>query len=156
MEDRNLDPNRLESVNAPYPKHLETLVEMMRRDGWNGRPLLVEEVKDYQGITDYPAWTGSHRIEAARRAGLTTIPCCVITKEEADSAFSAAGYDRCEYSSWRDAVTGAEGPTDRDRLRGLERAGLGEPARMLKEEIQAQEGADSSNADGRGSERARA
>ena len=84
-------------------------------------------------------WTGSHRIEAAKRAGLNKIPCRVITKEEADVAFQSAGYEQYGFSCWRQAVTAKHGMFDENRLVGLESAGLAEAAEMLREEIKLQE-----------------
>lgn len=139
MEERDISPQQLRAVNAPFDReHLQSLVESMRNRGWIGRPLLIEEVYRY-GFPQYIAWTGSHRIEAAKRVGLAYIPCLVITHQEADSAFSGAEYDQNGFSSWRDAVTSAEGPLDTHRLRGLERAGLAQAAHMLMQEIAAQD-----------------
>jgi len=47
-------------------------------------------------------------------------------------------YERYGYSSWRDAVTGAEGAYDEDRLRGLHKVGLVEAANALEAEISRQ------------------
>jgi len=138
MEDRDIPPTQVRKVNAAVNHDLiESLVESMKKDGWTGRPLLVEEVCRYERYTQYFAWTGSHRIEAAKRAGLSSVPCMVTTHKEADSAFSGAGYDQYGFSSWRGAVSSAEGPLDEHRLRGLERAGLQEAAQMLREELAA-------------------
>jgi len=49
----------------------------MRENGWQGRSLLV-----IQRETQYFAWTGSHRIAAAREVGLESIPCYVIAEEK--------------------------------------------------------------------------
>lgn len=46
----------------------------MQANGWVGRPLLVIERVD----GTFQAWTGTHRIHAARNAGLATIPCYVV------------------------------------------------------------------------------
>ena len=136
MEERDLPPTHVSPVNAPVNHTLvESLVESMEKDGWTGRPLLVEEVCRYKLYTQYFAWTGSHRIEAAKRAGLSSVPCRVITHKEADSAFSGAGYDQYGFSSWRGAVSSAEGPLDEHRLRGLDRVGLQEAAQMLRDEL---------------------
>lgn len=45
----------------------------MEENGWNGRPLLVIR----SGDENY-AWTGSHRIAAARAASLQEVPCYVL------------------------------------------------------------------------------
>jgi len=49
----------------------------MRENGWEGRSLLV-----IQRETKFFAWTGSHRIAAAREVGLESIPCYVIAEEK--------------------------------------------------------------------------
>lgn len=69
-----IDPWEIEPLHEPRNKrHLRELVSSMRKDGWVGRPLLCIECAD--GIV---AWTGSHRIEAARVACLSAIPCYVM------------------------------------------------------------------------------
>ena len=52
---------------------LETLTASMERNGWQGRAILVS-VRD----GGFFAYTGSHRIAAARAAGLEQIPVVVI------------------------------------------------------------------------------
>jgi len=134
MLNLDISPHKLNEVNKPYLARTKTIVKSMRSHGWVGRRLLVEEVNNY-GYREYYAWTGSHRIEAAKRAGLNKIPCRVITKEEADVAFQSAGYDQNGFSCWRQAVTAEHGMLDKNRLVGLESAGLAEAAEMLREEI---------------------
>lgn len=135
--DKDIDPRRIRKVNASFDEqHVVRLTASMKQLGWSGRPLLVVEVQQY-GFVDFFAWSGSHRVEAAMRANLDTVPCRVISRADADKAFGGAGYDRYGFSCWRDAVTSAEGMYDNDRLRGLEKAGLAEAAQMLREEITA-------------------
>jgi hypothetical protein len=64
--------------------HLRELTNDMIENGWCGRPLLVIE-RD----SDYLAWTGSHRIAAAKLAGLASIPCYVLP----ESALTTRGFD---------------------------------------------------------------
>jgi len=140
MENRQLDPKELKRINPPFDDCLlDRIVRNMKREGWCGRPLLVEEAKRYS-LTKYYAWTGSHRIEAAKRANLSAVPCCVITEAEAKAAFSKAGYNWYGYSCWRDAVMGREGGQDSDRLRALEKAGLHQAAQMVRDEMAAEDG----------------
>jgi uncharacterized ParB-like nuclease family protein len=55
----------------------EALVEAMRLEGWEGRPLLV--VYRQGGASyRYQALTGSHRLAAAREVGLKEIPAIVV------------------------------------------------------------------------------
>ncbi len=141
MEDRELDPKELVRINPPFEASLlERIMCNMKKNGCRGRRLLVEEVQQYHHLIEYYAWTGSHRIVAASQLNLPTVPFRVITKAEADAAFSKAGYIRNGYSCWRDAVMGREGGQDPDRLRGLEKAGLYEAAQMLREELAAEDG----------------
>ncbi len=63
--------NPLHDVNNP--NKLASLTADMQVRGWIGRPLLVEIMGD-----GYQAWTGSHRIAAARAAGLDRIPVLVV------------------------------------------------------------------------------
>lgn len=51
----------------------QQLVEDMKENGWNGRPLVVIDC-----CGEYSALTGSHRLAAAREAELYEIPCAVV------------------------------------------------------------------------------
>jgi ParB-like chromosome segregation protein Spo0J len=61
-------------------EHVRNLADDMKENGWIGRPLLVIERE-----SDFLAWTGSHRIAAAKLAGLKTIPCYVVQESELTS-----------------------------------------------------------------------
>ena len=67
----------LEQIEAFHPprdmQQIDNLTADLRLHGWKGRPLLV-----YSTPTGYQAISGSHRIAAARRAELQSIPCVVI------------------------------------------------------------------------------
>lgn len=81
----HLDPEEITPLHeARSPRHLRELVDDMRLNGWHGRPLLVIEREN-----GYLAWTGSHRIAAAKEAGLTQIPCYVLSESE----LNAHGFD---------------------------------------------------------------
>ena len=51
---------------------LDELVEGLRLKGWTGRPLLVHRVGRM-----FEAWCGSHRVAAARVAGVRILAYCV-------------------------------------------------------------------------------
>lgn len=71
-----LNPNNIKPLHGVRIKSLyAALLKQMKTDGWNGRPLLVVE---HEG--GYQAWTGSHRIAAAREAHLN-VPCYVLPEE---------------------------------------------------------------------------
>lgn len=55
---------------------LSALVAAMTADGWSGRALLVVARGDR-----YVAWTGSHRLAAARAAGVTNVPVVVVSED---------------------------------------------------------------------------
>jgi hypothetical protein len=101
--------------------------------------LLVEEGLYGQTV----AWTGSHRIEAAKLARLREIPCRVITRAESQAALHRLP-DTEGYSSLREALTkrsNGGGPLDRERLEGLRRlGGLDEAAAALEVEIASEPG----------------
>lgn len=147
MEDREIDPSRISGVNELDEAKVRRLADSMRAHGWPSgeRRLLVEEatLQPIPGAYDQPlrlhAWTGSHRIAAAKLAGLT-VPCRVITVREADAAFGGAGFDRYGFNSWRDCATATCGRSDRHRLVALEKTALKEAAAMLRDEIEAVEG----------------
>lgn len=88
---------------ARYRKHVRELAHDMRRNGWQGRPLLVIERDN-----DYLAWTGSHRIAAAKEAGIRQIPCYSLS----ESKLIALGFE----ADWGHVE-------DRDRLEILRKVG---------------------------------
>jgi hypothetical protein len=61
-------------------KLVKELVSDMRENGWQGQPLLVIE-----RAQDYFAWTGCHRIEAAKQVGYSSVPCYVIQERDLQS-----------------------------------------------------------------------
>ena len=134
-----LDPN---DIDPPHEAHdeplLARLVENMKRDGWERRRLLVEDIT--LGPDRYQGWTGSHRIEAARRAELPQVPCLVLTVEErkkaeleaiAGNVLGLAGY-----GSFLKLVShGLQRNDNKGRLKALVRAGLEEAAELMQEEL---------------------
>jgi hypothetical protein len=138
LEEQDIEPRRLIGVNYQDPAKVERIAESMRTNGWQGRRLLVEQSHDVRVY----AWTGSHRIAAAKAAGLATVPCRIITLDEADKALAQLP-DTVGYQSLRDALTSSRnggGRLDRDRLAGLRRLGMDDAATALEEEIAAEEG----------------
>jgi ParB-like chromosome segregation protein Spo0J len=71
-----VDPRRINPLHRVRRKktHLPLLVALMRQHGWRGRPILVEQVKPGH----YQAWTGTHRLAAAKRAPLRRVPVVLI------------------------------------------------------------------------------
>jgi ParB-like chromosome segregation protein Spo0J len=134
MEDRILAPDWLHGVNYPKPEKVQRIAAKMKAHGWNDRPLLIEEGLHGQLV----AWTGSHRIEAAKLAGIRDIPCQVITHAESQAALERLP-DTVGLSSLRDALTkrsNGGGPRDHERLEGLRRlGGLDVAAAALELEI---------------------
>lgn len=65
---------------------LERLTNAMRRDGWVGAPIVIVERQD----ADPLAVTGSHRIEAARAAGID-VPAVLLADLFAEQGASLAG-----------------------------------------------------------------
>lgn len=128
----DLNPLFVDPVNDIDQARVATLAASLRNVGWIGPEILVEETEH-----GFVAWTGSHRLAAAKIAGVS-VRCLVLGKTEARSAFEAT-YSRGYHRSWRDAVTDAEGPFDQDRLRALRRVGLEEMADHLAEEVRRQE-----------------
>jgi len=90
MDEIDLAPDAIRIINsANDTEFLARLVESMRKEGWKGRRLLVEESVQHR-VSQYFAWTGSHRLEAAKEVGLLTVPCLVILAAEAETAFVRA------------------------------------------------------------------
>ena len=77
---RRVDPQHimpLHGIASSRAQHLRELIARMRKHGWQGRPLIVEEVSPYR----YQAWTGTHRLAAARRIGMR-VPVVLIDKDK--------------------------------------------------------------------------
>ena len=77
---RTVDPlhvTPLHGILQSRAHHLRELIDRMRRDGWEGRSLIVEETTPHR----YQAWTGTHRLAAARRVGLR-VPILLIDKDK--------------------------------------------------------------------------
>lgn len=111
----------------------EKLVASFKDNGWEGRPLLVEKGEG----SLRQSWTGSHRIAAAKKAGLEEIPCYVLDDamlddHEDDEEWSNLERDR--YGFWAGA-----GSDDRTRLEILEAAGEKKAAFLMRAEIEANE-----------------
>ena len=87
----DIDPWEIVPLHGPRLDYHD-LTDDMLGNGWQGRPLLVIERDE-----DYLAWTGSHRIAAARDAELVTIPCYVIADTDAgDSSWAIQDWERLE------------------------------------------------------------
>jgi hypothetical protein len=104
-----VEPRR---VNPPHPvknrEKLRRLTEAMKADGWDGRPVLA-----YRSGGGYQAITGSHRIAAARAAGLERIPVLLIEdKDLPDAVYTALD----------------EGEDNYDRARALEKMLKADPS----------------------------
>ena len=87
----DIAPNEIEPLHSPnVPALYRDLVRSMKKNGWKGRPLLVIECAN----GSFVAWTGSHRIAAAREAGLDSIPCYIIPESliESDSIDARTGH----------------------------------------------------------------
>jgi ParB-like chromosome segregation protein Spo0J len=104
-----------------YPPHevrerakLDVLTAAMEADGWQGRPLLVLDEGVLRG------WTGSHRIEAARAAGLRRVPVVLVDIDEISRANEAL--TGTEYAWLAEQYESDDLNDDADRLRWLEAA----------------------------------
>jgi hypothetical protein len=68
-------PSDLDAPHAPdRDDDLATIIASMKQNGWIGRPLLASRY-DEAPLT---CQTGSHRLSAARAAGLSEVPVVVI------------------------------------------------------------------------------
>lgn len=86
----HLDPATLRPPHAvTHPDHLAALTAGMRESGWWGRHILAFCT---DGEAPRPL-TGSHRIAAARAAGLDTIPVLVLSGFDGDDADELALYE---------------------------------------------------------------
>jgi hypothetical protein len=72
---------------------LAELKDSMMEDGWNGRALLVIERE-----ADYLAWTGSHRLAAAKSVGISHVPCHVVSEASLADVGADSGWGHVEDS----------------------------------------------------------
>ncbi len=77
---------RSDNPNTMEPKHLEALVNAMRRVGFL-QPVLVRKLEPPEGAYTHELIDGHHRHEAAQRAGLSQVPAIVV---DFDSDLAAA------------------------------------------------------------------
>jgi hypothetical protein len=76
----SIDPGEIQPLHEVVRVRqgaLKELVDDMKENGWHGRPLLVIDRE-----SGYLAWTGNHRIAAAKKAGLAAVPCYVLGEGE--------------------------------------------------------------------------
>ena len=74
----SIDPEEITPLHGVRDHDkVDHLVAEMKENGWRGRSLLVIERE-----SDYLAWTGSHRVAAAVKSGLSLVPCYVIHERE--------------------------------------------------------------------------
>lgn len=83
-------------------KKLQNLTESMQKNGWQGRPILAYDVG-----RGPEALTGSHRIAAARAAGIKKIPVMYVDKDVGDyldkngkSIEDASFFEEKELQKW--------------------------------------------------------
>jgi len=84
---RSVDPKLIDPLHSIKPSRraeLRELMQSMAAHGWIGRPLLVEqkvvEKDGDHGRYSYQAWTGTHRLAAARRLHLRRVPIIIISR----------------------------------------------------------------------------
>jgi hypothetical protein len=80
FDSANINPFGIEPPHdVRDQKKLNNLVESMKSNGWQGRPILAYDIG-----RGPEALTGSHRIVAARKAGLEEIPVVMVHPDIAD------------------------------------------------------------------------
>ena len=94
--------------------------------GWQGRPLVLLE----GGAGGWFAWTGSHRIQAARDAGLEEVPAVLLDNElwnmideELGNIWDRGGHQPTDLESWASQICAI-----------LRREGFDEAACLIEEE----------------------
>jgi len=77
---RSVDPKIISPLHKIKPSRRTELRELMQSmaTGWQGRPLLVEPALVAGGRYSYQAWTGTHRLAAARRLRIRLVPIVII------------------------------------------------------------------------------
>lgn len=113
-----------------------SLAAAMRKDGWTERRLLAVECDGH-----YVAITGTHRIEAARRAGLTSVPALILDAQELTAA--AGIFVECKGGDYfLENCDGDAMVSDGDYQALFADAGYREAASLMEAESQSTEGQD--------------
>lgn len=125
------DPANIEPLHEVRDAgKLEALVASMERDGWQGRPLLVS-ARDGR----FFAYTGSHRIAAARAAGLDRVPVVIIEIDETRTDDEPDDDDEIpapEYDAYGRIELGSD---DDDRLEALRAWSLPMSLGLIEQEV---------------------
>ena len=139
LKQEELEPEWLYTLNPLDAAKVARLVARMRKHGWQRRPLLVEE----GFFESRHAWTGTHRVEAAIKAGLVTVPCLVLPFAAAQEIVAnlpdRAGAQSTLLNCLNKRSNGG-GPDDAGRLSALVRLGLDEMAEEVRREMKAKDG----------------
>lgn len=130
-----LDPRRLRPHHpVKSPGFVRRLARTMAQTGWEGRKLLVELCPPTSGgvLPIVQAWTGSHRLVAAARAGVW-VPCYAVDVTK----LAVAVVDGRPLQRRRGAYLYGlpEGWYDEDRARFLESIGDAMAASLLHREV---------------------
>lgn len=113
--DALIDPKEIEPVNEiDKPDQVKRLTAIMRKEGWIGRPLLIADEGDR-----LQAYTGSHRLAAAVKAGLAEIPVVTIPVNAVAEWINGGGE---KYNSLFDDYQGFSNGRESDKLDDLKRA----------------------------------
>jgi len=119
-----IDPRRIIPLHKIKRKRdLRLLTAVMRAEGWTERPLLVERVRS--GL--YQAWTGTHRLAAAKRARMRRVPVLLVDLKK---------WVRCFGPYKTFAVDHVEKCEDEEKLMLLEWANDTLAANLMREEIE--------------------
>jgi hypothetical protein len=129
---RHVDPHHitpLHVLKSSREHHLRELMVRLRTEGWQGRPLVVEDTSPHR----YQAWTGTHRLAAARRVNLHRVPVVLIDKDKWIRRWGRPRKGRLFVD---------EVGSDMDKYVALLEAGDLVAARVLHQEIELNLGAD--------------
>lgn len=123
-----LEPRWIESPHEVRDTaKFDRLVDSMKREGWGGRPLLVEHIES----SAYMGWTGSHRIAAAMEAGIEEVPAYAVDAEALDAMAEAEPrWERDYYGLWAGAAL-----DDWERVEMLRAAGDAPSAYLAEQEV---------------------
>jgi hypothetical protein len=124
----DVSPYRVSPIHEVRDRgKLHTLVQSMKESGWEGDPVLA--IKN--GEEDFQAWNASHRIAAAKQAGLDDIPVVAIEREDFLEAAEVAGYNEEQAESLLENQE-----DDEDRLKILKELGFNVAAEIMRREVE--------------------
>jgi hypothetical protein len=114
------NPKKIQPLNDTESGKVDKLADSMKERGWLGDPLLTVESNDLE-----MALTGSHRVQAAKKAGLEEVPVVKLSSKKVEK------WCKDHDSTIDDFMSGG----DEDRLERVKEIGDKDAIELIESEI---------------------